>query len=130
MTEVRMFVNGEAMSGGGLHGALRDAVFLGAVHTAPDYWFYSVRDEFPGLYPVAEDGWTVPGELYQVSYRTLREELLPREPPELELTLIRLADGSGSLSMRMRTEALSAPGVRDISSRGGWRAYLASPSAH
>ena len=68
----------------------------------------------------------MPGELYAVSYQTLREKLLPREPAELELTLIKLADGSGSLCMRMREEALTAPGVRDISDRDGWRAYLAS----
>lgn len=49
--------------------------------------------------------------------------LLPAEPPELELGIIELADGTGSLAMRMRAEALQAPGVRDISDRGGWLRY-------
>ncbi len=127
MTTVRMFVNGEAMSGGSLHDAIAgDARPLGAVQTAPRYRSYSVRDEFPGLHPVDAEGVAVPGELYEVPYATLREKLLPNEPPELELGVIELADGSGSLSMRLRAEALSAEGVTDISERGGWRAHRAS----
>ncbi|MDA0637329.1 gamma-glutamylcyclotransferase [Nonomuraea sp. MCN248] len=125
MENLRMFVNGQAMSGGSLNAALAGARFLGPATTAPRYRFYSVRDEFPGLHPVAEDGHAVPGELYEVTYEILREHLLPGEPPELELGVIELADGSGSLSMRMRAEALEAPGVTDISEAGGWRAHLA-----
>jgi hypothetical protein len=117
---VRMFVNGEAMSGGRLNRHLIEAVFRGARHTAARYRFYSVRDEFPGLHPVPHDGVSVPGELYEVSYAVLRERLLPAEPPELELGLIELDDGTGSLAMRMRSGALDAPGVTDISDRGGW----------
>ncbi|WP_328394294.1 allophanate hydrolase-related protein [Nocardia sp. NBC_00416] len=124
MALVTMFVNGQAMSGGTLNDALDNARFLGRVTTAPRYRFYSVRDEFPGLHPVAEGGAAIPGELYEVEYDVLREELLPREPAELELGVIELADGSGSLSMRMRETALGAPDVTDISDRGGWLAYL------
>ncbi|MFI1460266.1 allophanate hydrolase-related protein [Nocardia carnea] len=123
MAIVTMFVNGQAMSGGTLHDALHRARFLGRVDTAPRYRFYSVRDEFPGLHPVTSGGVSVPGELYEVEYDVLREELLPREPEELELGVIELADGSGSLSMRMRSNALDVPGVTDISDRGGWVAY-------
>ncbi len=120
---VRMFVNGEAMSGGRLNAHLRDAVFHGPTRTAARYRFYSVRDEFPGLHPVPAGGVSVPGELYEVSYAVLRDRLLPAEPPELELGIIELDDGTGSLAMRMRTEALHAPGVSDISDRGGWLRY-------
>lgn len=124
MALVTMFVNGQAMSGGTLNDALDSAKFIGAVDTAPKYRFYSVRDEFPGLYPVTAAGFVVPGELYEVEYDVLREELLPREPAELELGVIELADGTGSLSMRMRENSLTASGVVDISDRGGWLAYL------
>jgi hypothetical protein len=123
---VRMFVNGEALSGGRLNAHLSVAVFAGPCRTAARYRFFSVRDEFPGLHPVAEHGVSVPGELYEVSYAILRERLLPAEPPELELGIIELDDGSGSLSMRMRPEALSAPGVTDISDQDGWLNYLRS----
>ena len=126
MSTVRMFVNGQALSGGSLNDALSGAVFLGPAATAVAYRFYSVRDEFPGLHPVAEGGRSVPGELYQLTYAALREHLLPREPPELELGVIVLSDGSGSLSMRMRTEAIDLPGVVDITDAGGWLAHLAS----
>ena len=125
MENLRMFVNGQAMSGGSLNAALAGARFLGTARTAPRYRFFSVRDEFPGLHPVGEDGYAVPGELYEVTYEILRAHLLPDEPPELELGVIELADGSGSLSMRMRAETLGAPGVVDISEAGGWRAHLA-----
>ncbi|GGM15477.1 allophanate hydrolase-related protein [Nakamurella endophytica] len=124
--EVRMFVNGQALSGGSLNGALAGGRLLGPVRTAPRYRFYSVRDEFPGLHPVDSGGTSVPGEVYVVSYAVLREGLLPQEPLELELGVIELEDGSGSLSMRMRADALDLPGVVDITDRGGWLAYLAA----
>jgi len=123
MQELRMFVNGQAMSGGEINHALTAATFLGPAETAPRYRFYSVREEFPGLYPVESGGVAVPGELYQVSYEVLRDSLLPTEPVELELTVVELSDGSGSLCMRMREESLSLGGVTDISHRGGWRAH-------
>jgi hypothetical protein len=128
MDELRMFVNGQAMSGGSLSDALAGARFVGPVETAPRYRFYSVRDEFPGLHPVADAGRSIPGELYVMPYAMLREALLPREPPELELGVIELADGSGSFSMRMRASALDAAGVVDITDAGGWLRYLEGPS--
>jgi hypothetical protein len=121
-----MFVNGEAMSGGRLAPNLSSARFLGAASTAPLYRFVSVRDEFPALIPVTDGGWPVSGELYEVPYSDLRDKLLPAEPAELELTIIELADGSGSLCMRLRPEQAAAPGLIDISPIGSWRKYLAS----
>ncbi|MCW2529761.1 MAG: hypothetical protein JWM76_4621 [Pseudonocardiales bacterium] len=114
------------MQGGEFNDSLTDATFLGPVTTVAKYRFYTVRDEFPGLYPVMSEGVPVPGELYELPYEMLAQRLLPREPEELELSIIELADGSGSLSMRMRTDSLRLPGVIDISHIGGWRAYLAS----
>ena len=129
MSTVRIFVNGQAMSGGEINFALTDARFLGPASTAPRYHFYSVRDEFPGLHPVTQAGFSVPGELYELTYAQLRESLLPQEPPELELGVIELQDGTGSLAMLMRSEALHANGIHDISDRGGWRAHLAGGTA-
>lgn len=123
--KIRMFVNGQAMSGGSISHGLRSAAFLGPVTTAPKYRFYSVRDEFPGLYPDPEGGAEIQGELYEADYAVVRDELLPLEPEELELTLIELSDGSGSLSMRMRDDRLEDDGVTEITRFGGWHAYLA-----
>ncbi|MEA5052125.1 MAG: gamma-glutamylcyclotransferase [Propionicimonas sp.] len=125
---VLMFVNGQAMTGGSLNTALQGdgARFVAATETADKYRFVSVRDEFPGLYPAEGRGWSVPGELYEVSYEVLRDVMLPREPAELELGVIELKDGSGSLCMHLRAEFLASPQVSDISDRGGWKKYLAS----
>ncbi|HUC13747.1 MAG TPA: hypothetical protein VMS00_04775, partial [Acidimicrobiales bacterium] len=99
--------------------------FLGEVATAPRYRFFSVRDEFPGLFLVEQDGVPVPGELYEIDYAVLRDRFLPAEPPELELSIIELAGGAGALGMVLRKTALGSPGVVDISARGGWRSYRA-----
>ena len=121
-----MFVNGQGMQGGEFNDSFAEARFVGAAMTAPKYRFFAVRRTFPGLYPVATEGRAVAGELYELPYLMLAERLLPREPAELELSIVKLADGSGSLSMVMRKDALGAPDVVDISDAGGWRAYCAS----
>ncbi|WNK19782.1 hypothetical protein P1P91_13250 [Halomonas piscis] len=123
--KVRMFVNGQALAGGSINFALAGSTFLGQASTAPSYRFYAVRDEFPGLVPAHEGGASIPGELYELSYAQLRESLLPNEPEELELMVIELADGSGSLSMRLREALIDGPDVVDITHRGGWLAYQA-----
>jgi hypothetical protein len=125
MESVKMFVNGEAMKGGRLAPNLAAARFLGEAVTAPVYRFLSVRDEYPALLPAAAGGWPVRGELYEVTYADLRNKLLPNEPPELELTIIEFADGSGSLCMRLRPDCTDLPGLTDISHIGSWRDYLA-----
>lgn len=113
-----MFVNGQAMRGGSLAPALADAEFLGEVSTAPRYRFHSFGD-FPGLVPVTEGGAAIAGELYAVDYADLRERLLPGEPPDLELSVIELADGSGTCSMVVRAGVTG----EDITAHGGWRAF-------
>ena len=123
-----MFLNGDGMRGGRAHYTIEGVPLIGERRTAPRYRFFSVRDEFPGLHPVPAGGASIPGELYEVSYETLRESLLPAEPPELELGIIELADGSGSLAMRMRAAAWDAAGVLDITDQGGWLRHLARRS--
>jgi hypothetical protein len=127
---VRMFVNGQAMTGGTLHGPLaRKGSLIGNVCTAAEYRFWSCRDEFPGLQAVAVGGWPVPGELYSIDYEILRTELLPSEPPELELAVILLDDGGGALAMRFRDEVISAANglrITPIPTGFGWRDYLDS----
>ena len=118
-----MFVNGQGMSGGEFNDSFSEATFLGKVRTAPKYRFYAVRDEFPGLHPTTTDGRSVRVSYTSCPYLMLAERLLPREPAELELSIIELEDGSGSLSMRMRDSAVGSPDATDISDVGDWRAY-------
>jgi len=124
MDNLRMFVNGQAMSGGDISVGLKGAVFLGNISTSASYNFYSFRGEFPGLHPVPVGGTAIPGELYAVTYEILHKQLLPLEPEELELGCITLEDGTGSLAMVCRTSSISLPDVNDISSLGGWKKYL------
>jgi hypothetical protein len=44
------------MRGGRAHYTIEGVPLIGERRTAPRYRFYSVRDEFPGLYPAAEHG--------------------------------------------------------------------------
>lgn len=121
---VRIFLNGGAMQGGALHHLLEGAPLLGQVRTAPRYRFYSVRDEFPGLSPAAGGGHGIAGELYELREEVLRDSLLPAEPPELELGVIELEDGSAAFAFVLRPGLEDGDGVADITRFGGWREYL------
>ncbi|HEY2279003.1 MAG TPA: gamma-glutamylcyclotransferase [Streptosporangiaceae bacterium] len=125
-----MFLSGDGMAGGSAHHTIEGAPLVGERRTAPHYRFYSVRDQFPGLYPAADgdgdgDGQPILGELYDVPMKPLRA-LLDTEPPELELTIIELADGEMSFAMVLRESEHAHGGHKDISAYGGWRAYRAS----
>ena len=127
MTSVPLFVNGGGMRGGNVHYSIEGLPFLGEARTAPRYRFFSIRDEFPGLWPVAEGGVSVPGELYDVPLDVIRDRFIPAEPPELELSVIELDDGSSAVAVVLREAAHQAgTGLTDISDAGGWRAYRAS----
>ncbi|WP_342755653.1 allophanate hydrolase-related protein [Allonocardiopsis opalescens] len=119
-----MFLNGGAMRGGELHHLLEGAPLLAETRTAPRYRFFSVGDRFPGLRPVTEGGASIAGELYDLGWELLRERLLPAEPPELELGVIELADGSPSLAMLLRRPYTPAAPLTDITATADWRAHL------
>ena len=125
--KVPLFVNGEGMSGGKVHYSIEGLPFLGKARTAPRYRFFSVRDEFPGLWLVDEGGVSIEGELYEVPLEVIRDRFVPAEPPELELGVLELDDGGSSLVVLLRKHAYeSGEGLKDISEHGGWRAYRAS----
>ena len=46
-----MFLNGGGMRGGPVHRHINGVPLVGERQTAPRYRFYSIRDEYPGLYP-------------------------------------------------------------------------------
>ncbi len=122
-----MFLNGGGMRGGSLHQRLRDAPLVAETRTAPLYLFYSCGDRYPAL-EAAEDGQgaAIEGEVYDLPLDVLRDELLPAEPPELELGVITLADGTAALGMILRRPTPAMDDLTDITAFGGWRAYLAS----
>jgi gamma-glutamylcyclotransferase (GGCT)/AIG2-like uncharacterized protein YtfP len=118
-----MFLNGTAMSGGADHHLVGDATLVGRTTTAPRYRFHAVGGRYPALEDVGDGGAAVQGEVYDLSYEQLREVLLPGEPDGLELGVIELADGSGSLAMVLRREYATLPPLTDISELASWRAY-------
>ena len=125
---VPLFLNGEGMRGGRLHPSIAHYTFLGEARTARRYRCYACDGGFPALWPVTEGGVSVPGELYALPLEAVRDGFMPVEPPELELAVIELEDGSASLAVALRHEVHArGEGLIDISDSGGWRAYQASP---
>lgn len=117
-----LMTNGEGMRGGRVHSSIADQPFVGERVTAAKYRFFSIRDEFPGLMPVDDGtGVGIRGELYDLPLSVVRDRFLPEEPPELELGVIELEDGSAALSMVLRSSERGRH--RDISEHGGWREY-------
>jgi gamma-glutamylcyclotransferase (GGCT)/AIG2-like uncharacterized protein YtfP len=119
----RMFLNGTAMSGGADHHLVGGAQPVARTTTAPRYRFHAVGGRYPALEDVGAGGAAVEGEVYDLSYEQLREVLLPGEPDGLELGVVELADGSGSLAMVLRREYPQHPPLEDISGLASWRAY-------
>ncbi len=118
---IDLFVNGTLMSGLGLHPNLAGAEFLGAFQTAPRYRLYAIDGVHPGMFEVVSGGVSVAGELYRVPLDVLHN-VEAREPPGLYRGPVELSDGrtvEGILFPRDLTE-----GHVDISSFGGWRAYV------
>ena len=83
----------------------------------------AVDGKYPALEDVGEGGAAVAGEVYDLSYEQLRDVLLPGEPDGLELGVVELADGSGSLAMILRREYPRLPPLEDISELASWRSY-------
>jgi gamma-glutamylcyclotransferase (GGCT)/AIG2-like uncharacterized protein YtfP len=120
-----MFLNGGGMRGGPAHRHIEGIPLVGERRTAPLYRFYSIRDEYPGLYPAEQaraDGQPILGELYDVPMPLLRS-LLASEPPELELSIVELESRQLSFGMILREEEHRRGGHKDITGYGGWRAY-------
>jgi hypothetical protein len=125
VVDVPLFLNGEGMRGGRVHPSIAHHRFVGEARTAPRYRFYVYEHRFPALWPVAGGGVSVPGELIELPLEAVRDKFLPVEPPELELGVVELADGSASLAVILRPDVHArGTGLVDISGYGGWRAYL------
>jgi gamma-glutamylcyclotransferase (GGCT)/AIG2-like uncharacterized protein YtfP len=122
-----MFLNGGGMRGGSLHHLLAGAPLVAETRTAPWYLLYSVGDRYPALQPCPKEagvGGAIAGEVYDLPLELLRDDLLPAEPPELELGVIELAGGAAALGMILRRPCPALAELTDITAFGGWRAYL------
>jgi gamma-glutamylcyclotransferase (GGCT)/AIG2-like uncharacterized protein YtfP len=129
MTPVDLAVNGTLMRGLELNASMIDAGarFVRETTTAPAYRLWSIGDRHPAMIRVATGGSAIAVEVWAVPPAGLVSILL-QEPPGLCVGKVKLADGQEVLGVL--GEPLLMEGQREITSHGGWRAYLAATSAH
>lgn len=128
MEFVKLAVNGTLMRGLQLEGNLLEAgaVFLREAATAPCYRLWSICDQNPAMLRVAPDdpkAVSVAVEVWQVPAAGLASVLL-KEPEGLSVGKVTLSDGETVLGILGEPELVR--GMKEISSFGGWRSYIAS----
>jgi allophanate hydrolase len=130
-TTVKVAVVGAHLSGLPLNGQLleRGARLLSTSKTAPTYRFYALAGTVPpkpGMVRVAEGGVAIEAEVWEVPMREYGS-FVAGIPGPLGIGTIELEDGSSVQGFLCEAAALA--GAEDISSFGGWRAYMRRPSA-
>jgi len=122
-TAVHLAVNGTLMRGLELNGNMIDvgATFVRETTTAPVYRLWSIADRHPAMIRVAAAGVAVAVEVWAVPPEGLARILL-REPPGLCIGKVTLADSEEVLGVL--GEPVLVEGQREITSYGGWRAYV------
>lgn len=122
---VHLAVNGTLMRGLELNPNMLavGAEFVREDRTVPAYRLYSIGDRHPGMVRVAEGGVAVAVEVWAVPPEGLASILL-KEPPGLSIGKVQLAGGAEVLGVL--AEPILCDGQREISTHGGWRAYVAS----
>lgn len=125
--DIQLAVNGTLMRGLELNGNMlaAGARFLREASTAPEYRLWSIGDRHPAMQRVRAGGAAIALEIWSVPAAGLAS-ILMNEPPGLCIGKVRLADGEETLGVL--GEPLLCEGQREITSFGGWRAYIASAS--
>jgi allophanate hydrolase len=125
--EIAIAVVGAHLSGMPLNGELKShgARFLESAHTTPDYRMFALATQppKPGLLrvaagrgaPIALEIWALPAEGFGY--------FVAKIPPPLSIGTLTLSDGRTMKGFLAEFDAVQ--GARDISSFGGWRAYMA-----
>jgi gamma-glutamylcyclotransferase (GGCT)/AIG2-like uncharacterized protein YtfP len=122
---VLLAVNGTLMRGLELNANLIEAgaTFVREARTARVYRLWSIDDRHPAMIRVDVGGAAIALEVWSVPPEGLASILL-KEPPGLCIGKVRLEDGSEALGVL--GEPALCEGQREITTYGGWRAYLAS----
>lgn len=125
--EVELAVVGAHLTGMPLNSELtdRNARFLRATTTSPDYRLFALPGGppfKPGLIRVAQGkGATIATEVWAVALEKFGS-FVTSIPAPLVIGTVRLADGSAPKGFLVEAEGVK--GAKDISSFGGWRAYI------
>lgn len=127
MERILLAVNGTLMRGLELNPNMLavGATFVREDHTAACYRIFSIGDRHPAMLRVTAegDGARVALEIWEVPADGLAQILL-NEPPGLAIGKVLLGDGSVVLGVL--GEPFLCEGQREITSHGGWRAYIAT----
>jgi allophanate hydrolase len=130
---VQVAVVGAHLSGMPLHWQLssRHARLVGATHTAPAYRLYAMANTTPPKPALIHTGTRGGGsaiavEVYDLDLAAFGS-FVAEIPAPLAIGSIVLADGS--IVKGFVAEPRAIEGARDITSMGGWRAYVASMSS-
>jgi allophanate hydrolase len=122
-------VVGAHLSGLPLNRELVDlgAIFLREVETSADYRLFALPGTSPakpGLLRVGEgEGGSIRAEIWALDPAAFGN-FVSRIPSPLGVGTLKLADGGSAQGFLVEAEAVK--GAKDITSFGGWRAYLAS----
>jgi hypothetical protein len=122
---VLVSVNGTLMRGLELNPNLlaAGATFVREARTAPTYRLWSIGDRHPAMVRVAAGGVAVAVEIWEVPDTGIAG-ILMKEPAGLCIGKVMLEDGSQVLGVL--GEPALCEGQREITSYGGWRAYVAA----
>ena len=129
--DISIAVVGAHLSGMALNGELKTlgGRLMASGRTAPDYELYALptTPPKPGMLRVdAGQGTAIEVEVWALSLSAFGK-FVAAIPPPLSIGTVRLADGSQVKGFVV--EAAGLDGARDISSFGGWRAYMAEAAA-
>jgi allophanate hydrolase len=125
METVKLAVVGAHLKDMPLHWQLtsRDARFVGEAKTAPAYRLYAMADSVPPKPALVHsgDGAAIALEIYELDMAAFGS-FVADVPPPLAIGTVTLADGS--LVKGFVAEPRAVTGAEDITSLGGWRAYV------
>ncbi len=126
METVKLAVVGAHLKDMPLHWQLtsRDAKFVGAFETAPNYRLYAIANSVPPKPALvhSEDGGSIALEVYELGIAEFGSFVV-EVPAPLAIGTVTLADGSSVKGFVAEPRALT--GAEDITALGGWRAYIA-----
>ncbi|EJL34972.1 allophanate hydrolase [Novosphingobium sp. AP12] len=126
MQTVKLAVVGAHLKDMPLHWQLtsRDAKFVGAFETAPNYRLYAMAESVPPKPALvhSEEGAPIKVEVYELGVAEFGSFVVD-VPAPLAIGTVTLADGSSVKGFVSEPRALT--GAEDITSLGGWRAYIA-----
>ncbi|MFN3820132.1 allophanate hydrolase [Blastomonas sp.] len=126
MQTVKLAVVGAHLKDMPLHWQLtsRDASFVGAFQTAPEYRLYAIANSNPPKPALVHspDGAAIAVEVYEMGVAEFGSFVV-EVPPPLAIGTVTLSDGTSVKGFVAEPRALT--GAEDITHLGGWRAYIA-----